>query len=118
MTHPTRFTLIALAVLMSVTALGLLAGCDKHRVRSRRDDYYDPNQGHYDQPRYQPPPQPRRHGGGFRQPPPRPVPRRGEDRDDFEDRMEDWEDDHEDWKDDYEDWQEDRRDDYEDRYDH
>ena len=56
MTRPTRFALIALAAVMSVTALGVLAGCDRHRVRHRRDHYYDPGQGHYDQPGYQPPP--------------------------------------------------------------
>jgi len=110
MTNTTRFTLISLALLMSVLALGLLAGCDEHRMRCRHDNYYYPNPGH----RYS---QRRGYSRGFRPPPPRPIRYRGEDRDDFEDRMDDWEDDYEDWKDDYEDWREDRRDEYEDRYD-
>jgi hypothetical protein len=111
MTNTTRFTLIALVLLMGVISLGLLAGCDEHRVRYRRHDRHDLDRGgYYDS-------APRRYSRGFRPPPPRPIRYRGEDRDDFEDRMDDWEDDYDDWKDDYEDWQEDRRDDYEDRYD-
>jgi hypothetical protein len=98
--------LIALLVLISVVAMGLLAGCDEHRVRCRHDRYDDLNPRYYDPP-------PRRYSRRFRAPPPRPIRYRGEDRDDFEDRLEDWEDDYDDWKDDYEDW----KDDQEDRYD-
>jgi len=111
MAHSKRFTVIALVLLMSVLALGLLAGCDEHRVRYRHDGYHDVRPRYYDPP-------PRRYAGGFRPPPPRPYRYRGEDRDDYEDRLEDWEDDYDDWKDDYEDWREDRREYYEDRYDH
>lgn len=116
MTHSTRFTLITVLLLMSVLALGLLAGCDEHRMQCRRDGYYDLHRHQYDR-------VPRRYAGGFRPPPPRPVRRYHEDRDDFEDRMDDWEDDYDDWKDDYddwkddyEDWREDRREAHKDRY--
>jgi len=111
MTSSTRYKLIALALLMSVVALGLTAGCDENRMRCRHDSYYDVHPRGYD------PPPPRRYSRGFPPPPPRPVRYRGEDRDHFEDRMDDWEDDYDDWKDDYEDWRKDRREAYEDRYD-
>jgi hypothetical protein len=87
---------------MGFAAMGLLTGCNKHHRDCRCDKCYDLSYRNRDS---------RHHlyDDQFRPPPPRPVRWRGEDRDDFEDRLEDWEDDCEDWEDDYEDWLKDRR---------
>ena len=95
-----RWTPRILATLL-LAGVVVLAGCgddDDHRVRYRRDPYYDGRHGYHDKYGYED-----GYDEGYaraRGYPPRPVRRYGEDEDDYEDRLEDWEDEMEDLYDD------------------